>query len=304
MGIFKPSIDKQLAAAIDARDRLTSRLADSETNIADLAAEAERCALDNLPDAELDKVEGRMRAASDRAQTLRSALAKATVEVNRLEQARADAADKARREEVASSLELVAREVVESAEAVRAAVDRLYVVMAKAATIAPEAAGLATFAEMARVEIPSGAELIARLVRQNREQVLSGGAPPRMPVVPEPYIQPSAPGRELTAMLFALRPIKWRDEFGKQRMGGKFQDVEVPQRLAARALQSGAVVSLDNPLRRQHGSQGGPVPHASSAFDLDAEASPEPEHVAEPPIVHSEFERVDRGPPFVLKLAR
>lgn len=303
MGIFKPSIDKQLAAAIDARNRLTSRLADIEPNMADLAAEAERCALDNLPDAELDKVEARMRAASDRGQTLRAALAKATAEVNRLEQARADAADKARREEVGAALELVSRECIESAEAVRIAVDRLYTCMVKAATIAPEAGGLATFAEMARVEIPSGAELISKLLRQNREKVFCGSAPPRMPMVPEPFVRPSAPARELTAMLFALRPIKWRDEFGKQRMGGKFQDVEVPQRLAAKALRSGAVVSLDNPLRRQHGSQGGPVPHASSAFDLDAGASPEPEHVAEP-IVHSEFERVDRGPPFVLKLAR
>jgi hypothetical protein len=300
MGIFKPTIDKQIATARDTRDKLIARLSESEAAIIACQTKAEQLALDGASDDILTGAENALRAAQDRRATLRAALTKASSECDRLEKERGDAADRKTREETAAALELLSRECVESAEAVRAAVDRLYACMVKAATIAPEASGLATFSEMARVEIPSGAELIAKLLRQNREQVLAGHAPARMPMVPEPFVQPSAPAREPTAMLFALRPVKWRDEFGKQRMGGKFQDCEVPQRLAARALQSGAVVSLDNPLRRQYGSQGGPVPHASSAFDLDAEASPEPEHVAEPPIVHSEFERVDRGPPFVL----
>jgi hypothetical protein len=59
---------------------------------------------------------------------------KAEAEVARLERERADAADRSRREEVGAALELVSRECVESAEAVRAAVDRLYACMVKAAT--------------------------------------------------------------------------------------------------------------------------------------------------------------------------
>jgi hypothetical protein len=111
MGLFRnSSIDRQLTDAVSQRDRLISRLADIEINIADLRAEAERCALDNLPDAELDRVETRMRAATDRSQTLRSALGKSEAEVIRLEQARADAADKALREKVGVALELLSRE--------------------------------------------------------------------------------------------------------------------------------------------------------------------------------------------------
>jgi hypothetical protein len=303
MGMFKPNIDKQLAASIDARDRLTSRLADIETTIADLKAEAERCALDNLADAELDKVEARMRAASDRAQTLRAALAKASAEVNRLEQARADAADKARREEVAAALELLARECIESAEAVRAAVDRLYTCMVKAATIAPEAGGLATFSEMARVEIPSGAELISKLLRQNREQVFSGGAPPRMPVVPEPYVEiipPPVP----TEMLFVLRSIRWIGDDGKQRSAAQFNDVELPVRVVARALQSGACTRLDDPRRRANRTQGAPPPKLDGCLDLDLDEAPPPEPERASGVPHSAFEKPTIGEPRILKIAR
>jgi hypothetical protein len=120
---------------------------------------------------------------------LTAALTKASSECDRLEKERGDAADRKTREETAAALELLSRECIESAEVVRAAVDRLYGCMVKAATIAPEAGGLATFAEMARVEIPSGSELIARLLRQNRDQVLGGHAPPRMPTLPERYIE-------------------------------------------------------------------------------------------------------------------
>jgi hypothetical protein len=122
--------------------------------------------------------------------------------------------------------------------------------------------------------------------------------------LPQPYVE-AVSAKEPAAMLFALRPIRWLDETGKQRLGGKFQDCELPQRLAAKALQSGAVVSLDNPLRRQHVSQGGPVPRADTAFDLDETPPPEPERPSGE--LHSavvEFQQIDRGPPRLMQVAR
>jgi hypothetical protein len=168
-----------------------------------------------------------------------------------------------------------------------------------------EANGLANFAEVARREVPDGSSLVARLLREHRARVLDGSGPAIMKQPDAaPYVE-AIPAKEPTAMLFALRPIKWRDEFGKLRMGGKFQDCELPQRLAAKALQSGAVVSLDNPLRRQHVSQGGPVPRADTAFDLDETPPPEPERPSGE--LHSavvEFQQIDRGPPRLMQVAR
>jgi hypothetical protein len=72
IGIFKPSLDKQIADAVTARDRIASRLTETEIGIADLKAEAERAAFSGATDEVLDRVETKMRALVDRAATLRS----------------------------------------------------------------------------------------------------------------------------------------------------------------------------------------------------------------------------------------
>jgi hypothetical protein len=300
MGIFRTSPDRQLSDAIGSRDRLIARLSDAEVAIIACQTKAEQLALSGADDDQLTGAENALRAAQDRRSTLRAALLKSEAEVARLERERADAADRSRREEVGAALELVSRECVESAEEVRAAVDRLYGNMARAATIAPEAGGLTTFAEMARVEIPEGADLIARLVRQNREQVLAGHAPPRMPTLPEPYVEilpPPAP----TTTLFALRSIRWIDDAGKRQLVAQYNDAVLPQRLAARALQSGACVAVTDPCRRKLHTQGATPPNPAGAFDLDA-PPPEPERSSGE--LHSAFEVVDRGPTRILQIAR
>jgi hypothetical protein len=107
---------------------------------------------------------------------------------------------------------------------------------------------------------------------------------------------PAAP----TQIVFALRSVKWRDENGVQQLGAKFSDVYLPPQTAARALQSGACVRVDDPLRRKNKGWSSEIPRADLAFDLDAE----PDHISVAPEHHSAFEPYNRGAPFVLKVAR
>jgi hypothetical protein len=302
MGIFRSNtVDKQIIDAVVSRDKLVARLRDTEIGIADARAIAERIAVDG-DDSQLDAAEARTRVLVDRSQTLRAALAKVESEIADLERARDEDADKAQRERTASEVELLARAVVEGAEAVAAAVTKLHESAVRASVIVPEAAGLAAFAQMAKGEIPESGILISRLLREHRECVLRGEGSPKLAEPPQPYIEvlpPVAP----TETLFALRSIKWRDDAGKQRSSGQFTDVELPPRAAARALQSGACTRLDDPRRRMNRTQGVPPPKLDGCLDLDLDEAPPPEPERASGELHSAFETVI-GPARVLKIAR
>jgi hypothetical protein len=295
MGIFRGNtVDRRISDATTSLDKLRGRLQDTEIGIADARAIAERIAVEG-DDAQLDAAEAKTRVLIDRGVTLRAAMTKLESQIADLERKRAAALDAKLREQTASEVELLAREIVESASAFIGAAERLQAATIRAVPVCPEAIGLNHFCTVAAAEIPAAGELVGRLLRELGASVLRGegratlAAPPAAPFVDVlPPVEPKV-------VLFALRPIKWLDEAGKQRLGGKFQDCELPQRLAAKALRSGACVSLSDPLRRQHGSQGGPVPNAHSAFDLDETPPPEPERPSGE--LHSAFEVVDRGPP-------
>jgi hypothetical protein len=131
--------------------------------------------------------------------------------------------------------------------------------------------------------------------------VADGSAPiPRAPDEVVPVIEvPAAP----TVQLFALRAVKWRDAEGQQQIGGKFRDVYLTKSAAARALAIGACVEISDPLRRQHHGWSTEHPRLDAATDLDApepvadEFRPEPER-------HSQFQQVDRGEAYILRVAR
>jgi hypothetical protein len=109
---------------------------------------------------------------------------------------------------------------------------------------------------------------------------------------------PAAP----TQIVFALRSVKWRDENGVQQLGAKFSDVYLPPQTAARALQSGACVRVDDPLRRKNKGWSTEIPRADLAFDLDADPATQEQPPSEP-IQHSAFQALDRGPGYNLRVA-
>jgi hypothetical protein len=302
MAIFSKYPAKQLADAKAARDKLAERLRDAEIAVTDLRQEAERLALDGATDEALSAAEARTREKLERVATLRPSLAKGETIVADLERERDEAADKALREKTSTETEALARRMTEGCAKLVADAAALADWATRAAAVVPEAGGVLNFCNVVGNEIPAASDLIAKLLRVHAQNVLDGRAPSVMPVPPPAYVAPAIPPKPPTAQLFCLRSIKWRDDTGQQRSVGQFRDAEVPQRLVARALRSGACVSLDDPRRAKLHTQGGAPPLDNNALDLDAD---EPPRLAEPIMASTPptFTVVDRGPPKIVQIA-
>jgi hypothetical protein len=160
-----------------------------------------------------------------------------------------------------------------------------------------EAAQIGGFISGAAGEAEVAAAVVLRELRALPELVAAGDRP--IPHRPEPVapvtVIPPAP----TVQLFCMRPIKWRDAKGQQRVAQKFADAALPPAIAAKALRIGACVQMDDPARRQHHGTVEGHGRADLAFDLDAE----PVHSSAPEL-HSAFTPINRGDPYVLKVAR
>jgi hypothetical protein len=129
--------------------------------------------------------------------------------------------------------------------------------------------------------------------------VANGEAP--IPHRSEPVVPVAEVPAPPTQIVFGLRSVKWHDANGVQQLGAKFSDVYLPPEAAARALKSGACVSISDSLRRQHRGWSTEHPRADLAYDLDA-AEPITDEFQ--PERHSQFQQVDRGPGFTLRVAR
>ena len=124
-------------------------------------------------------------------------------------------------------------------------------------------------------------------------------APAALPKpAPEPAKPVAAAPKAPTTRVFTTRPIRYRDQDGKQVSTGKCVDHDLPTALVERALATGAVVRLDNAMRA--GNLGRWSHYSLAAcFDIDAEPVPGPQEA----VLHSAFTPIDRGKPFTLKIA-
>src|SRR5258708_9639900 len=145
MGLFKMSQEKQIVAAISARDKITARLADAERAVTDHRQAAEALALDGASDDALDAAEAKTRASVDRAATLRAALAQSVIVVANLERERDEAADRKQREATSAETEQLARRMTDACARLVADAAALADWTARAAAVVPEAGGVLNF---------------------------------------------------------------------------------------------------------------------------------------------------------------
>jgi hypothetical protein len=312
MALFKTSPKKILITAIGARDKLRTRLADAEAAVGDLRSEAERLALDGATDDALSAAEGKTRVMIDRTATLRPSLSKAEAEVSRLEAARDEAADMALREATGAEVELLAREVCEDADAFVKAAAKLADSSLRASVIVPEAGGIVQFSRAAISEIPAGADLTGRLLRNHRAAVLDHRAPATLAQPPAAYSAPVPTALPLT-QVFLLHACKWKDHGGTQRQSAKWRDIEVSAAQAETALRLKLATTMSDPRRKQLHPLASGNAEKSWLNDLDAMIGPnipkpedgmtaiDPIKASEPPTT---FTAVDRGPPITLRVAR
>jgi hypothetical protein len=138
------------------------------------------------------------------------------------------------------------------------------------------------------------------------ERVRSGAEPIPATEQPAPVVELLPP--PATKRVFLLRHVKWTDASGALQIGGRYNDVDLTPAAAARALKIGAGTELDDPRRKiHHGTWGAGQPNPANCEALDDEAAasagPATPSAVEP-IRHSQFEVMDRGPAFTMRVPR
>jgi hypothetical protein len=148
----------------------------------------------------------------------------------------------------------------------------------------------------AQVEVAAGFTLAE--LRATVNSIRDGSAPiPAPKPAPEPVtvIEPGAP----TMTVFMLRSANYRDENGRKRFAGQFEDATMPVPTAHLALRHGVAVSVADPRRAQlRGARGGDFnPVAPDVVDLDAIDEPKgvPYFGSDPALAEAHFTEIDRS---------
>jgi hypothetical protein len=123
---------------------------------------------------------------------------------------------------------------------------------------------------------------------------------PRQPAPPAPVIALPPPE---TMRVFILKNVRWIDASGAKQISRRFVDADLTPSAARAALSRGSACKMDDPRRLQlFGRQG--TAHARMPTDAECEDLDAPARSTAEPILHSAFERVDRGSPVVGRIPR
>lgn len=214
MGIFKSTPEKTIQRDIDAatanRDRLSTKLSECDLAIARHATTAKEHALSG-DDAGLDTAEASLRAAQDRAATLKTALTEMNQQLADLERAKEEAADKKLRAETAAEIDRLIGKLTEVGTEFNQTAVRLSEHTARAVPLVYDALGLDRFMATCRAEVPAALELVAKLLRAHADAVIAGTAPATLPRGDDQHVP--APAQTLTEPHFKYHPIKPKPSF-------------------------------------------------------------------------------------------
>jgi hypothetical protein len=291
-----------LAAKTAERDKIAARMAIAEAAVSTAASHATRLAIDGAADAVLDAAEGTLRAASDRAATLRSALVEAEATVVALDRDLAEHLDAKTRAATAIEIETMAVDL----DRLVASSDALFTKIGEIAGRAAAAEiwdgrGLEIYAQASKTQLPAAIAMVSRSLRERRDRVLDGRSPPSLmkaaaPRAVIPLAEPSV------VRLFSVKPIKWTTPDGRVATMCKLVDVDLPPGAAERGLAIGACMPIDSDVRRQWaGSRPQSHPDPSICQSLDAGGTTDV--IPLKPDTPSDV-RFNRGPPVIPHIPR
>ncbi|MGV7216427.1 hypothetical protein [Bradyrhizobium sp. UFLA05-112] len=120
----------------------------------------------------------------------------------------------------------------------------------------------------AQIDVAGALALVE--LRQMVEQIKTGAA--AIPLKPAPASVANVEAPPPTMTLFMLKSARYRDNDGRKRFAGQFDDATMPAATAQRALRLGIAVATADPRRAQlRGMRGGDfAPQAPDVIDLDA----------------------------------
>jgi hypothetical protein len=261
---FESALKDKQVARVSLADRLTA----AEATLAERRDAAEQLAMTGAADAQLDRAEVDMRAAEDRAKTLRAALTHLDEQISTTERELADAKAQRDRNMVADELELMAKAIERAAPNYDAAAVALVQAVTKSAASMAEATSFATNVDAVRREVLTAANLICAELQSTAARTRAGNTNIAFRTASEP------PEIE-RQLVYTLDPLLWREN-GEVRRVPAYARVELPKTLLLVALRHQHVDYLNarrvQTLMQVHGSgqfQAPPIADDPRLVDLD-----------------------------------
>ena len=257
------------------RENLAERLNAAEATLGERRDAAERLAIASAADAQLDRAETNMRAAEDRAKTLRAALAQLDEQIVMTERELADTKAQRDRDMMADEVEKMVAAIERAAPEFDAGATALMAAVTQSAASMLEATNLAANVDAVRREILSAVHLVCAELRSTAVCARTGNTNIASRTAPEPENE--------YQLVYTLNPLFWREN-GEVRRVPAYARVELPKTLLLVALRHQHVDYLNarrvQTLIRVHGAglfQGPAHADDPRLVDLDALAIREQE---------------------------
>jgi hypothetical protein len=264
-----------------ARENLAGRLNAAEATLRERHDAAERLAIAGATDAQLDRAETEMRAAEDRAKTLRAALGQLDEQIVATERELADAKAQLDRDMMADELGRMAAAIERAAPGFDDGATALVAAVTQSAASVLEATNFAANVDAVRREVLLAAQLVCAELRSTAVQTRAGNTNIASRTASEP--EPLRPSENEHQLVYTLNPLLWREN-GKVRHVPAYARVELPKTLLLVALRHQHVDYLNarrvQTLMKVHGSglfQAPPHADDPRLVDLDALAACEQE---------------------------
>lgn len=258
-----------------ARENLAERLNAAEAALAERCDAAERLAIAGAADAQLDRAETNMRAAEDRAKTLRTAMAQLDEQILAIERELGDAKAQRDRDMMADEVEKMVAAIERAAPGFDAGATALVAAVTQSAASVLEATDLAANVDAVRREILSAVHLVCAELRSTAVCARTGNTNIASRTTSEPENE--------YQLVYTLNPLLWREN-GEVRRVPAYARVELPKTLLPVALRHQHVDYLNarrvQTLIRVHGTglfQGPAHADDPRLVDLDALAVREQE---------------------------
>ena len=250
------------------RENLAERLNAAEATLGERRDAAERLAIAGAVDAQLDRAETNLRAAEDRAKTLRTALTQLDEQIAITERELADTKAQRDRDMIADEVEKMVAAIERAAPGFDAGATALVTAVTQSAASMLEATDLAANVDAVRREVLSAVRSVCAELRSTAVCARTGNTNIASHTAFEPENE--------YQLVYTLNPLLWREN-GKVRRVPAYARVELPKALLLVALRHQYVDYLNarraQILIRVHGSglfQGPPHADDPRLVDLDA----------------------------------
>jgi hypothetical protein len=261
------------------RENLAERLKAAEAALGERRDAAERLAIASAADAQLDRAETDMRAAEDRATTLRAAMTQLDEQIVTIEGELVNAKAQRDRDMMADELEKMVAAIERAVPGFDTGATALVAAVTQSAASMLEVTRFAANVDAVRHEVLSAVRLVCAEIRSTAVRARAGNANIASRTTSES--EPLRPSENEHQLVYTLNPLFWRDN-GEVCRVPAYAQVKLPKTLLLAALRHQHVDYLNarrvQTLMRVHGSgQFQAPPHADDPrlVDLDALAAHE-----------------------------